>query len=89
MKNHIPQIKLVEPEGTYLPWLDFRELGFSMEELDQFMLQKARLALNEGRIFGLGGEGFMRVNIACPRSTMEKDLLQLEQAVKQLSHTGK
>ncbi|MGZ9817042.1 hypothetical protein ACXM0N_14195 [Peribacillus simplex] len=60
-----------------------------MEELDQFMLQKARLALNEGHIFGLGREGFMRVNIACPRSNMEKALLQLEQAVKQLSHTGK
>ncbi|OIK12979.1 cystathionine beta-lyase [Bacillus sp. MUM 116] len=89
LQNNIPQIKLVKPEGTYLLWLDFRELGFCMEELDQFMLQKARLALNEGHIFGQGGEGFMRMNIACPRTTLEKALLQLERAVKQLSPIGK
>jgi cystathionine beta-lyase len=89
LKKNVPQIKLVEPEGTYLLWLDCRELGFSMKELDQFMLQKARLALNEGHIFGQGGEGFMRMNIACPRTTLEKALLQLEQAVRQLSPTEK
>lgn len=74
----IPQIKVIQPEGTYLVWLDCRELGFSVKELDEFMLRKARVAMNEGLIFGMEGEGFMRLNIACPRSMLKNALDGIE-----------
>ena len=79
--EHLPQLRATRPEGTYLIWLDCRNLGLSMSELDKFMLQKARIALNEGYIFGGGGEGFMRMNIACPRSVLKQCLRQLSEAV--------
>lgn len=77
----LPQVKLVEPEGTYLIWLDFNELGFSKEELDYLITNKAKLWFSSGATFGKDGEGFQRVNIACPKSTIEKMLLQLEKAI--------
>jgi cysteine-S-conjugate beta-lyase len=84
IQQNIPQIKVVKPEGTYMVWLDCRELGLKKEDLDDFMLNKARIALNEGYIFGQEGEGFMRMNIACPRSTLEKAMHQLKQAINSL-----
>ena len=81
LARKLPSIKLVEPEGTYLMWLDFRELGFSPLELEKFMLEKAELWLNDGPSFGAGGEGFQRMNIACPRATLEKALERLAQAM--------
>lgn len=83
-REKIPQIKVIQPEGTYLVWLDCRELGLSSKELDDFMLRKAKVAMNEGYIFGDEGEGFMRMNIACPRSILEKSLQQMEQAIHSL-----
>lgn len=83
-QKNISQIKVVKPEGTYMVWLDCRELGLAKVDLDHFMLNKARIALNEGYIFGQEGEGFMRMNIACPRSILEKALHQLKQAVSYL-----
>lgn len=80
----IPQIKVIQPEGTYLVWLDCRAMGLSAKELDDFMLQRAKVAMNEGYIFGNEGEGFMRMNIACPRSILEKSLQQMEQAIHSL-----
>lgn len=80
----IPQIKVIQPEGTYLVWLDCRELGFSVKELDEFMLRKARVAMNEGLIFGMEGEGFMRLNIACPRSMLKNALDGIEKAISSL-----
>lgn len=82
LKEKIPQIKLVEPEGTYLVWLDCKGLNVSGRQLDDFIVHKAGLWLDDGAIFGIGGEGFQRVNIACPRKTLEKALIQLERAVK-------
>jgi len=79
--NQLSSVSLVEPEGTYLMWLDFRKLGLSPKELDRFMLQKAGLWLNDGATFGAGGEGFMRMNIACPRTTLQKALEQLSEAM--------
>lgn len=79
--ERLPQIKLVEPEGTYLVWLDCSELGLSGEALDNFMGQKAKLWLDGGSMFGEEGSCFQRVNIACPRSLLEKALLQLEAAL--------
>ncbi|MCM2534727.1 pyridoxal phosphate-dependent aminotransferase [Neobacillus pocheonensis] len=82
--DNIPQINVIQPEGTYLVWLDCRELSFSVKELDEFMLQRARVAMNEGHIFGREGEGFMRLNIACPRSMLKNALVGIENAVASL-----
>jgi len=79
--KQLPSVSLVEPEGTYLMWLDFRKLGLPPKELDRFMLEKAGLWLNEGTTFGAGGEGFMRMNIACPRATLQEALERLARAI--------
>ncbi|RNB89976.1 pyridoxal phosphate-dependent aminotransferase [Brevibacillus fluminis] len=80
-QENIPQIKVIQPESTYLVWLDCRELGLAADELATFMLTKARVAMNEGHIFGTDGEGFMRMNIGCPRSLLEKSVHQIKEAV--------
>jgi cystathionine beta-lyase len=74
LKERIPKIKLVEPEGTYLAWLDFLALGLSEQELNELITHKAKLWLNDGLSFGLGGKGFQRMNVACPRSVLSKAL---------------
>jgi cystathionine beta-lyase len=84
IQENIPQIKVIETEGTYLVWLDFRELGYEPKELEKFMREKAKLALDEGYIFGQGGEGFERINIACPRSTLEQALNRIKEAINQM-----
>lgn len=78
----IPQVKLIEPEGTYLVWLDFNQLNLSEDQLEDLIVKKAGLWLDKGTIFGAGGVGFQRINIACPRSILEKALGQLEKAIK-------
>ncbi|MDE7341640.1 MAG: pyridoxal phosphate-dependent aminotransferase [Lachnospiraceae bacterium] len=85
LEENIPQIKLIEPEGTYLVWLDCRELGLSEKELEQFIAQKAKLWLDDGVIFGKAGEGFERVNIACPRATLKEALERLKKAAATLT----
>ncbi len=84
LKTRIPEIKLVKPEGTYLAWLDCRGLGISDEEIEDLIVNKAKLWLDGGTMFGKDGEYFQRVNIACPKATLEKALLQLEEAVKSI-----
>ncbi|MEL7656431.1 MAG: MalY/PatB family protein [Bacillota bacterium] len=84
LRDELPQITLVEPEGTYLLWLDFRQLGLTDVQLDDFIVNKAKLWLDKGTMFGPEGEGFQRINIACPRETLREALGQLKQAVKQL-----
>lgn len=84
LQEKIPQIHLVEPEGTYLVWLDCSELGISGKELDQFIVEKAGLWLDGGAMFGPSGADFQRVNIACPRATMELALDKLKAAVDNL-----
>lgn len=79
--QRIPKVKLIKPQGTYLVWLDFRELGLEPMALKNFMLHKAKVALNEGYIFGEGGEGFERINIACPRSILTQGLERIENAL--------
>ena len=83
-KNYIPQIKTYAPDATYLMWLDCRGLGLSDAELNKFMIEKAKLGLNDGNSFGRSLHGFMRLNAACPRSVLEKAMKQLEEAVKAL-----
>ncbi len=80
----LPQVKLVEPQGTYLVWLDFRQLGLPQPELDDLIIHGAQLWLDSGTMFGQEGEGFQRMNIACPRSVLEKAFLNLERALKNL-----
>ncbi|MCL2231094.1 MAG: pyridoxal phosphate-dependent aminotransferase [Treponema sp.] len=72
LKTNIPKIKLVKPQGTYLAWLDFKELGLSSNELNSAITQKCKLWLNDGPMFGKGGSGFQRMNAACPRSILQK-----------------
>ena len=81
LKEQIPTIKMIRPQASYLIFLDCRELGLNREELNRLFVEDAHLALNEGTTFGKEGEGFMRLNIACPRATLEQALKQLTQAV--------
>lgn len=80
--NYLPEIKLVEPEGTYLIWLDCSGLGLSYKELEKLVIDKAKLWLDGGIIFGKETALFERINIACPRSILEKALKNLEQAIR-------
>ncbi|MDF2677576.1 MAG: aminotransferase class, partial [Bacillota bacterium] len=82
--ERLPQIKLIEPQGTYLIWLDCSDLGLSDEELNDIIINKAKLWLDSGTMFGKDGEGFQRINIACPRETLKRALEQLENAVKNI-----
>ena len=79
---NMPEIKLIEPEGTYLLWLDCRALGLTDRQLNELVEQKARLWLDEGIVFGAGGSGFERINIACPRATLKIALERLKDALK-------
>ena len=81
LQQKIPSVKLIEPEGTYLLWLDFRELGLDAKQLETFLVRQAGIAGNPGHWFGREGAGFARINIACPRRLMVKALERLEQAV--------
>ena len=81
LKEQLPQIRLVEPEGTYLLWLDFRALGLTENQREDLIVRKARLWLDSGAMFGQDGEGFERINIVCPRATLRQALEQLKEAV--------
>lgn len=85
LKERLPKIKLVEPEGTYLVWLDFSGLELSDKDLDRLIVHKAGLWLDSGTMFGAGGEGFQRINIACPLAVLEKAFNQLEKALSSCS----
>ena len=81
LQNHIPQIKVIRPEASFLIWLDCRDLNLSQPELENFFIHKAKLGLNSGTMFGKEGEGFMRLNVGCSRITLEKALNNLKKAV--------
>jgi len=81
LNEYVPRIKPVEPQGTYLLWLDCRSLGMDDMALRDFMRNRARLGLDDGFLFGSGGSGFQRMNIACPRSVLKEALERLRQAV--------
>lgn len=81
IKRELPMLKMTEPEGTYLVWVDFRALGLSEGELEELIVKKANLWLDSGAIFGKVGEGFERFNVACPRSILEQALEQLRAAI--------
>lgn len=79
-EKHLPQIKVIKPESTYMIWLDCRQTGLSADGMKDFFINKAGVGMNEGVQFGTGGEGFMRMNIACPKATVEKALMQIRAA---------
>ena len=81
VKENFPKAKMVEPEGTYLVWVDFSGYGFSNEELEHLMLEEAKLWLDSGIIFGPETAQFERFNVACPRVTVEQALTQLKNAL--------
>jgi cystathionine beta-lyase len=86
IEEKLPMLKLVEPQGTYLVWLDFRELNLSRREAEELIVHKAKLWLDPGHIFGSEGEGFERINIACQRETLVKALDQLHQAINSMKN---
>jgi cystathionine beta-lyase len=81
--THMPGIKCQRPEGTYLAWLDCREASIPGDP-QQFFLERARVALNDGATFGAGGEGFVRLNFGCPRATLAEALERMRAALEEL-----
>ncbi|WP_077619306.1 MalY/PatB family protein [Bacillus sinesaloumensis] len=82
IKSNIPEVKVIEPEATYLVWLDCREFGLDSKELENVIQKQGKVAFDEGYIFGKEGEGFTRINIACPRTLLEEGLKRFAQAIK-------
>jgi len=87
IQNKIPRVKFIKPEGTYLVWLDFRDLRMNNMELRNLIRKKAKLGLEDGFTFGPGGEGFQRMNIACPRSVLHEALERLESAINNATNS--
>ncbi len=85
IKNNIPKLKVMETEGTYLVWIDFRGLGIDDKKIDDLVINNARLWFDSGAIFGKPGEGFQRINAACPRALLRTALERLEKAVNTLN----
>ncbi len=81
-ESRMPKLRAMELEGTYLAWVDFREMGMTEEQREDLIVNKARLWLDSGAMFGAEGEGFERFNLACPRKTLEQALTQLENAMQ-------
>lgn len=79
--QHMPQIKPLRPQASFLVWLDCRQLGLKHDELIDLFVNKARLALNDGAMFGQGGDGFMRINVGTPRAVLEQAMHQLNNAL--------
>lgn len=77
LQEHLSRVKMTKLEGTYLVWLDFRDYGLTDKELDEKILNQAGLWLDSGAVFGKCGEGFQRINIACPRKTLHQALDRL------------
>jgi cystathionine beta-lyase len=83
IREKIPGIKIIIPEGTYLAWLDCKDLQISVSPC-QFFLDNARVAVNDGSTFGKGGEGFVRLNFGCPRIILEEGLDRMREAVNSI-----
>jgi cystathionine beta-lyase len=77
-----PKIKIAQPEGTYVLWMDCRDLGIPAEELNQFFVREAGIAFNDGVMFGPQGAGFQRMNIGCPRSLITEAIERMAKALE-------
>lgn len=83
--KNLPQVKMHKPQGTYLVWLDFRALQLTDAQLDELMIKKASVWLDSGAIFGAAGQGFQRINVACPRKILTLALDRIAAAVQSVS----
>jgi len=81
LTRRIPKLKIIPAQGTYMVWIDFRALGMDSRSLSAFVREKIGLELTDGFLFGESGEGFQRMNIACPRSVLAEALRRIEEAV--------
>ncbi|RDY29133.1 pyridoxal phosphate-dependent aminotransferase [Romboutsia weinsteinii] len=81
IEENMPKLKVKKPEGTYLLWVDFSEIGLTDEELAKVLVEKGKVALNNGTSFGMGGNGYQRINLACPRSMVEEALNRIKTAI--------
>ncbi|MGL5650721.1 MAG: MalY/PatB family protein [Paraclostridium sp.] len=84
IEKNMPKLKVRKPQGTYLLWVDFSELGLSDDEVAKFLVENAKVALNNGPSFGIGGQGYQRINLACPRSMVEEALTRIKNAIDSL-----
>jgi cystathionine beta-lyase len=82
--DHLPKVKVIQPESFFLVWMDFRDYGLSEKEMKDVLVNKAGVAMNVGSTFGTGGEGYFRMNIGCPRSTLQEGLERIEKALRVL-----
>lgn len=87
LAKELPSIKCHKPDATYLLWLDFSQWGMTQDELNHFLVDRARLGMSSGTIFGKGGNGFQRMNIGAPRSVIAQALEQLKVAAAELNNT--
>ncbi len=79
VRSELPGLSMAKPEGTYLAWIDCR--GANLENPYEFFLDKAKVALSNGTIYGTGGQGFVRLNFGCPRATLEEALKRMKKAL--------
>ena len=82
--ENLPHVEVIQPEGTYLVWLDFRQHNLDGSELRQLIFEQAKVYLDDGFIFGPEGEGFERINIACPRSILVEALERMKRVIDEL-----
>ena len=85
IEKYIPQLKVIVPQASYLVFIDFSALQLSQKEIVALCTDKAHLALNDGAIYGEEGKGYMRINLACPRSVVKQALIQLKEAVRSIN----
>lgn len=83
--KNLPEITVIKPESTFLVWLDCRAMNMTDTDLNEFFLKKAKVGFNPGIMFGPGGEGFMRMNIGCPKSILMQALEQIKEAITELN----
>lgn len=81
VEENLPGVSMIDTEGTYLVWLDFRKTGLNVSDLENLIVHKAKLWLDSGKIFGKCGEGFQRINVACPRSVLKGALDRIREAL--------
>lgn len=82
LKANLPEVELIEPEGTYLLWLDFQKTGIARKELNEILINKAKVGFSDGAMFGKEGAGFQRMNIACPKSYVEHALKSISDVLQ-------
>ena len=82
VNEELPNVKYIEPEGTYLAWLDFNPTEINDKELKKLILNTAKVVLDDGPMFGSGGEGFQRVNVACPKTILENCMNRIKKVIE-------